>query len=201
MFAALVGILLGVAVASGPLAMYKGNMSLFSDDIVAAVAAAGRDLIQKLPYAGENPKLVTVLSVVLAVTAPGFVAVCLAALANAAVGVKRAGSAVLLALAGASFLVLPASQAVLLLVLAVVVTVLVISPAVFAARAALWGLATLIAFDHFAQLWYGTDPSIQQGTATLVALTQFSTAEFWRFGLIIVGVAPFVCAAGAVLRD
>ena len=196
-FAALLGILCGVAVSTGPLAVFKARASVVSEDIVASSARAAQNLLTKLPYGAENPKVVTLLSVILAVCAPGFVAVVLTAAAGAARGVKRVASGFLIFGALASFLVLPAWNAVILLVLAVGASALIIAPGVFVARVVLWSVATLIAFDHVAQLWHGTDAEIQKGVATLDSLSGFSTPDFWKFALIIVGVAPFVCALSA----
>jgi hypothetical protein len=200
-FAALLGILIGAALAIGPLAMYKADASILSERVVTAADKILTGIVDKLPYAKDNPKVVIVISVVLAVATPGFVALVLVAAANAAVAVKRTVSGGMVLLAGLSFFVLPASSAIILVVAALVVSGVLIAPGVLIARVVLWSIATLIAFDHIHALWSGQAPAIAAGADTLVALTGFSTAEFWRFGLIVVGVAPFPIAAASALKS
>lgn len=201
MFVALIGILIGAALAMGPLAVYRSDVSLLSERMIAASDAIVQGLISKLPYASENPKLVTTLAVAVAVATPGAVALLLAVSASAATGIRRASSGLLVVLALASFLVLPAASAAVLLAFAVIVSAFLIAPAVFVAKIALWTLATVIAFDHVHALWSGTAPSIVEGTATLAALTGFSTQEFWQFSLMIVGISPFPIAAAVALNS
>ena len=199
-FAALFGIVIGLAVTTGPLSALKGRAVALSDDVVVGTEKALNSLLAKLPYGAQNPKVVAVLAVVGAVCAPGFVAIVLAVAANAAGAVKRAASGALLLASGAAFFVLPASHAMALMAVSAVASALVLAPGVFLARSVLWGFATVIASVHIGSLWAGTDVHIVKGTETLMALTEFSTVEFWKFCLIILGISPFVAAAGAALR-
>lgn len=201
MFAALLGILLGVAVSAGPLAIYRSDAHLLSERMIQAADSVSQGIIRRLPYASDNPKLVTVLSVALAVATPGMVALILVVAANAATGIRRASSGVLVLAALASFLVLPAVSASILLAFAIGVSVFLIAPGVLLAKVALWGVATVIAFDHVHALWSGTAPSIVQGAETLRVLTGFSTSDFWHFALMAVGISPFPIAASVALKS
>lgn len=201
MFVALLGIIIGLAVAAGPLALYRSDVSLLSERMITAADKLAQGFIQKLPYASENPKVVTVLSVALAVATPGAVALFLVVAARAATGVRRAASGALVVGAALSFFVLPGTSALVLVLFALTVSAFLISPTVFIAKVVLWGFATIIAVDHIHSLWQGTAPTIQNGTQTLVELTGFSTAEFWKFALIIVGVSPFPIAASVGLKS
>lgn len=201
MFAALLGVLIGVAVSAGPLAIYRSDAHLLAERMIEASDSLSQSLVSKLPYASENPKLVTVLSVALAVATPGMVALILVVAANAATAVRRASSGLLILGALLSYLVLPSASATVLVLFAGAVSLFLISPTVLIAKVALWGLATVIAFDHVHALWSGTAPTIVTGAETLRVLTGFSTPEFWRFSLMAVGVAPFPIAAAVALRS
>lgn len=198
MFAALLGIALGVGLYVGPLMAWRDDVSLFAARIVEASDGFLHSLLEKAPYADSNPKLVTVLSVVLSVCAPGIVAVLLVAAANAAGALRSALSALLVIIALGSFLVLPTRDALILTVVAVLAALLLLLPAIFVSRILLWSLATILAFDHVSTIWAGSAPSIIAGETTLAQLTGFATTDFWRYALVAIGIAPFALTATVI---
>lgn len=198
MFAALLGIALGVGLYMGPLMAWRDDVSLFAARIVEASDGFLHSLLEKAPYADSNPKLVTVLSVVLSVCAPGIVAVLLVAAANAAGALRSALSALLVIVALGSFLVLPTRDALILTAVAVLSALLLLLPAIFVSRILLWSLATILAFDHVSTIWAGSAPSIIAGETTLAQLTGFATTDFWRYALVAIGIAPFALTATVI---
>jgi len=198
MFAALLGIALGVGLYMGPLMAWRNDVSLFAARIVEASDGFLHSLLEKAPYASSNPKLVTVLSVVLSVCAPGIVAVLLVAAANAAGALRSALSALLVVVTLGSFLVLPTKDALILTAVSVAAALLLLLPAIFVARILLWSLATILAFDHVSTIWAGTAPSIIAGETTLAQLTGFATTDFWRYALVAIGIAPFALTATVI---
>lgn len=198
MFAALIGIALGFALYYGPLSLWKSDVSYFAARIVDAASTMSQSLVSKLPYADSNPKLVSVLSTVIAVTAPGLVALILVAGANAAGAVRQFFSGVLIFLALASFLFLPFTQALVVLLLTGAVTALLFIPAVFIARIILWALATALAFDHVLLIWSASSPALEAGTQTLAQVTGFGSTEFWRYALVATALSPFAVSLTAV---
>ena len=198
MFAALLGIALGVGLYMGPLMAWRDDVSLFAARIVEASDGFLHSLLEKAPYASSHPKLVTVLSVVLSVCAPGIVAVLLVAAANAAGALRSALSALLVVVALGSFLVLLTKDALILTAVSVAAALLLLLPAIFVARILLWSLATILAFDHVSTIWAGTAPSIIAGETTLAQLTGFATTDFWRYALVAIGIAPFALTATVI---
>lgn len=200
MFAAGIGVVVGLLVAVGPLGMVRDPTRRISDTIVASVSDALSWVLGHLPYADEHPKVVTVLAVLAAVTTPGIAALVLVWASGAAQTVRNAlGVIVSLASLG-SFLVLEPSQAGTLVIAALAAVVLLLTPVIFVARAGLWALATVIASAHLVQLWNGQAPPIAEGAQILASMTQLAPIEFWRLALIGVGISPFVCATAAATR-
>jgi hypothetical protein len=198
MFAAVLGIAIGFALYYGPLSLWQSDVSYFASRIVEAASTMSVSLISKLPYASSNPKLVAVLSTVVAVAAPGIIALILVSAANAAGAVRQFFSGLLIVLALASFFVLPFTQAFVVLLLTGAVTALLFLPAVFITRIILWSLATVLAFDHVLLIWSASSPSLAAGTQTLVQIAGFGSTEFWRYALVATALAPFAISLTAV---
>lgn len=198
MLAAILGIALGFALYYGPLSLWQSDVSYFASRIVDAASSMSLSFISRLPYADSNPKLVSVLSTVVAVAAPGIIALLLVAAANAAGAVRQFFSGLLLILALASFFFLPFAQAVVVLLITGAVTALLFLPAVFLSRIVLWALATTLAFDHVLLIWSASSPAIVSGTQTLVQVAGFGSTEFWRYALVATALAPFAVSLTAV---
>ena len=200
MFIAILGILLGVAVCAGPLIAYNAEITGFVDRIAVAAADVATRLIDKIPGAADNPKVVTLFATLIAVCAPGLLAIALTWSAQAVISARRFIGAMIMLAAIASFFVLPAPQALGLVVGALVINVMLLIPVAALSRIVLWCLATVLAFGHVRGLWTGTDPVIGEGVAALSSLSDMNTPELWKFALISVALAPFVAAFWAIFR-
>lgn len=201
MFAAVLGILLGVAVVGGPLLWLDAPTAALADSMVLAVADGGAAALSQLPNAAEHPQVVALFATVIALSTPGVVALGLAVAARAVRSGRQMLSGLFLIAATASFLVLPAPQAALLLTAAAVCTAALLAPASWLTQVALWTLASVLAGHHAVLLLTGSAPAVDEAVASFTALSGLNSPEFWRLTTVVVGLAPFAAAALCALGD
>lgn len=198
MFAALAGIALGLALSLGPLIAYDARVSVLAEQMVTAFAAASQALLTKIPYVADSPDVIDTFSTVIAVIAPGLVALLLVMAAKQMKGFRRGASGLLVLGAVGSFFVLPASQAAVLLIGAIVLSGVLLVPVGFISGIALWGLATVIAMDNVMLIWSEESDSVTSGAASFARISGLDAPEFWRMATLVLALTPF---ALAVLND
>jgi hypothetical protein len=200
MFAALAiaaGAVLGALAATGPLqrlAQPIETLLSYVGEVLGAGIANGVSLIP----AGLDHR--DVLAALVAVLAPGLVAVAIAALAT---GVQAARSVVLVALvalAVGGFFVLPGTVA---LLLAVTVVAIAVPLAVFT-RVLLLPAAAAVAYlvvgFIVTVLTTGSAPGVDTAVALIIADTGFGAELLWRLGVLAFAATPYVASSTLLLR-
>lgn len=188
------GVVVGVAVALGPLAFLSAPVDRFVNALVADVEHVLRSGLHGTPYLAHEPRLVTVLSVLIGVLAPGIAALGLAGLARVSVSGRRALSAIALVAGLAGLFVFPAKDSVPVLIGALVVGALASFLTGALVTAPLAGLATIIEVRYGVELWHGKSSAVAAGAHRLAHLVG-GQAPLWSLALTVVALAPLVSAA------
>lgn len=198
----MIGVLVGLAVAFGPLSFLQSLFDRVAEGLVTGTAELFTALLAAVPYTADHPDMVEVISVAVAVTVPGAVALGVIMIARGAATMRRAVTAVALVAALASFAVLPAATALTLVAFVAVAGVLAVFVEGAVIGAPLAALATLLSVRFVTLLWRGEASEVFAAAETLAELSGTPSAlGAWRVALTVVAAAPFVAAARVVLRD
>lgn len=194
MIAAAAGILLGLAIALGPLISWDARVTVVGEQLIAAFASGASALLEMLPYVGDYPEVVETFSVITGVVAPGLVVLLLVGAAKRLKGFRRSLSGLLLLAACLSFFVLPAVQAGVLVVAAVVISTVLLIPAGWLSQVGLWSIATVLAVNNVMTVWYAESPEVADGIAALQRLSGMEAPDFWRVAILATALSPYAFA-------
>lgn len=194
MFAAVAGILLGLAISFGPLISWDARLSIVGEQMIAAFSAGTQALLLKIPVVQDTPDVVETFSAIVAIAAPGVIALLLVVGAKKMKTFRRSLSGVLVFGAAASFLVLPVSHSAALLIAAMVVSGVLLVPAGWLSQVALWAAATLIAADNVLTVWDSDSEVVAAGAAAFARVSGMDAPELWRFATLLLALAPFAMA-------
>lgn len=198
----IVGLVVGLAIALGPLGFLQSPFDSLAGFFVGATADLLAATLGELGELSNTTQLVTVLSVVLSTVIPGVVALGLVLLSRAAKKVRQNVSVIVVALALVSFMFVPWEVSLGLTVVALVFGVasslasgvLVVLPLV--------ALATILGVRYGVLLWNGESPEVAQGAQTLAALIGDPDGTIpWKLALTVVGLAPFAWAVTAAFKS
>jgi hypothetical protein len=200
MLAALVGIILGFLVALGPLRWVQAPIANAADSATALVTETLTPLLGKVPFLASSPKLHTTLVALVALMAPGLVALAVAVAAKAAGALRAVLAAAAAVVSLASFTVLPAGQSLPLVVIAALLVVSAVIPAVWLVQVGLWSVVGMLAVDHLLAIWQGSDQAVTDAVGTFLVLTEMFDVTVWRTIASVVAAAPFLAAVWSGLN-
>jgi hypothetical protein len=200
MAAAFIGILIGALVAAGTISLPTVEIVHAADSAAAALYALAETQLSKIAFLQENPKALTALLGVIAVSAPGIVAA-LVALAARSLGVLRSVIAVALSLISVWALIsLPISQSLPIAAIAALVFFSAVFPAVFALSALLWAVVGFLAVDQGLALWARSNQTVNDTIASFIQITRIDSPDFWRIMLSIAAIVPFYGAISSASK-
>lgn len=200
MLAALVGLVLGAVIALGPLRWAHAPIAHAADSATALVAETLTPLLGKVSFIASSPKLHTTLVALVALMAPGLVALGVSLAAKAAGALRAVLAAVAAVVSLASFTVLPTGRALPLVVIAALLVVSAVLPAVWLVQAGLWAVVGMLGVDHLLAIWRGTDQAVTDAVATFLVTTEMFDVTVWRIFASAVAAAPFLAAAWSGLN-
>lgn len=193
----IIGALIGVALAWGPLSFLSGPVDTALTTLTSKLSALVGAPATQLGGLDETGDLALALSVAFTVLVPGVLALVAVLMAQSA-GPKSRGASRLLVLAGlAGFFFLPAPAALLIFGVTILLAVLSFATA-FAFRVGLWALALLLTARHLDLIFSAQYPAILVGAAQLQDATGMD-ASFWKLALTLAALWPFGAIASRVL--
>lgn len=199
MLTMLLGIIIGVVVACGALAVLAGPAHTTSDALVAVVAENFERLLGAAPPDVVSPSMSDVVMATAAAAAPAVVAACLVAAAR--IGAKAAPflAVALTVLQVAAFVTLPPSQAIYLLPLFGVAVSAALG-AVKLAQVFAWALATWISITAVSAIWSGTDTAVSTTADVYMAAVSYGGPAMWQMVATAVVLLPFVALVAGMAR-
>jgi hypothetical protein len=200
-FVVLLGLVVGVVVAFGPLSWLQGVGSSVAHSIVVTVSEAVTRVVETVPGAASYPNVVATFSVLSAVATPGLVALALVWCARPSSAAGRSTLAGVFAVAAATaFFFAPPEQAFAVAAVFGVVALVLVSPLRKAGQVAGVALAVTLAVDMGRSVVAGSNRAVSYGVDVIADVTGLYAPEFWTVAVCAVAAAPFVAAAGMALR-
>ena len=196
-----VGIVLGLGIALGPVSVLSSPVASVSASIVeygSQLAAKVLELASALPHTETLILLATPLA---GVAVPGFMALSLAFVVKGSDALRRAFAVLVLIAAAFSFVVLSPGKAFSILVLAGAFAALSSLVSGVIVKLPLATLISAMAATIGLQMFHGTNPAIAKTVASFVEFAPATSPEVWQLLLSVTGVAPFVAAVWMLIRD
>lgn len=201
MIAAVLGIVAGLLIALGPWSILAEPVNHLNDTLVkGGYSFLDWTLGLGGPELAAHP-ISDVLQIFFSTAMPGVVAVALVVAARAAAKVRRMVSSILLIVAFSSFIYMSVGDALTLSILALILAALLSLGQGLVITLPLIAFATVMAVTYGTLLWTGNAPAVGRGALELTAFTDGNGLQLWRATLMFVGVAPFVYAVMAALRE
>lgn len=199
MFFVLLGIVVGLLVALGPLDFVQTPFDAVANFLVGTTKDILAALFVKVPSGGVYDTGL-ILTVLFGALAPGLVALVLVTVSKAAKRMRQ--SLCLIALLGAfgSFFVLPAGKAFVLLVLVAFLGIVVSLLQGAALSFPLMLLATILGIRYGVLIWDGSASEVSEGALFLSStFGGTSSLAMWKMTLTGLGLAPIVFAGWVAL--
>jgi hypothetical protein len=198
----ILGVLAGIAIAIGRLALVAGAARTFAETAERLVGSVGARLIHDFAATGASQRVVLGLSGLLAVVVPGVTALLLIVAARGTLRLRALIGLVVLGLAIASYLYHPGGQATGVLVLALVVAAIAVAFTGPLVAAPLAALAGLIGAEFLPGLVQSSRAVTQRsvGNVRQALFARPGTPVLLQLAVLLVAVIPFAAAARLVFR-
>lgn len=189
------GVAVGLGITVGPITFLRAPAERLVNALVEGLQRLLHSALQGAPYLAREPKLVTVISVLVGVLAPGIAGLGLVFLMRATVTARRALSAIALLGGIVGLFLLPAADSAPLLIAAIAVGAVASLLTGALLTAPLAALATVLEMRFGLDLWKGHSGPVAAGASTLAQLTHTGHTPLWALALTVCGLAPLICAA------